>query len=524
MSYSKIPGLFLVVLLLASCGQQNTPAPVFIPTYDPFLPLPAEAQSSGGTQSEVVTTGTRRPTPEIAPVTISPVPPDADSLVLPTPTPDRGRTLPTPRSDAEQYIVQSGDTLGSIAQQYGISLETLMQNNNLTDPNLLSVGMSLNVPAPDPGAVGPSFKIIPDSELVYGPATIYFDLPGFIQSQNGYLAAYTQDVNGIMMSGPEIVEVVSRNYSVNPRLLLALLEYQSGWVTNPSPSEQTYPMGLQDANHEGLYRQLTWAADTLNRGYYLWKANALSTWALLDGSVLTIDPAINAGTAAVQYFFSQINDLPAWQKNVDGTGMLLTYVVFFGNPFKFAVEPLVSSFTKQPDLKLPYEKGEGWYFTGGPHGGWDSGSAWAALDFAPSGDIGCATSSNWVTAMADGLIVRSEDGAVMQDLDNDGYEQTGWVLFYMHIASQDRVQAGTYVFANERIGHASCEGGFSNATHVHIARKFNGEWIAVDGKIPFELEGWTSSGSGIEYDGYLSKGSLFVEALDRADELNLIVR
>lgn len=497
---------------------------MFIPTYDPFLPLPSGAQSADSDPAQVIATGTRKPTPEVVPVTISPPPADADSIILSTPTPDRGRTLPTPRIDAEQYIVQSGDTLGSIAQQYGISLETLMQNNNLTDPNMLSVGMSLNVPAPAPNAVGSSFKLIPDSELVFGPSTIYFDLPGFIQSQNGYLAGYTQDVNGIVMSGVEVINLVALNYSVNPRLLLAILEYQSGWVTNPNPSELLYPMGLQDANHEGLYRQLTWAADTLNRGYYLWRVNALSTWALLDGSILTIDPSINAGTAAIQYFFSQINDLPAWEKNVDGTGMLLTYVVFFGNPFKYTVEPLVSSFTKQPDLKLPYEKGQGWYFTGGPHGGWDSGSAWAALDFAPSGDIGCAISPNWVTAMADGLIVRSADGAVMQDLDNDGHEQTGWVLFYMHIAAEDRVQEGTYLFANERIGHASCEGGFSNATHVHVARKFNGEWIPADGRIPFDLEGWTSSGSGVEYDGYLLKGSRSVEALDRADELNLIIR
>jgi hypothetical protein len=33
-----------------------------------------------------------------------------------------------------------------------------------------------------------------------------------------------------------------------------------------------------------------------------------------------------------------------------------------------------------------------WSFTGGPHGGWDSGSAWSALDFAPPGEgAGCVT-------------------------------------------------------------------------------------------------------------------------------------
>jgi len=103
---------------------------------------------------------------------------------------------------------------------------------------------------------------------------------------------------------------------------------------------------------------------------------------------------------------------------------------------------------------------------------------------------------------------------VIQDLDNDGYEQTGWNILYMHIETRDRVQPDTYVYAGERIGHPSCEGGFSNGTHVHLARKYNGEWISADGSIPFNLDGWVSSGNGYEYDGYLTRGSTVLEALE----------
>ncbi|MBK8421009.1 LysM peptidoglycan-binding domain-containing protein [Candidatus Villigracilis saccharophilus] len=523
MSFQKILYGVFSAFLLASCSSSATP-PVIYATYDPFLPIPAGTQVFTDADPQVSVTGTRKPTPARAALTVSPIAEDAANQVQGTPTPDRGRFLPTPRLDAEQYEVLPGDTLMSIADQFGISMETLMQSNNLIDPNFLTVGMQLNVPAAVPGDVGTSFKIIPDSELVYGPASIYFDIGEFIQSQHGYLASYSQDVNGQFLNGNEIILLVAQNYSVNPRLLLALLEYQSGWVTNPQPANIDYPMGMLDVNHIGLYRQLTWAANTLNRGYYLWKANALSTWALADSTVILIDPAINAGTASVQYFFSQLDDRTAWEKDVNGTGFLLTYFVFFGNPFNFAIEPLVSTSITQPPMTLPFEKGQSWYFTGGPHGGWDSGSAWGALDFAPPGESGCSTNPHWVTAMADGLVVRSDDGAVMQDLDNDGYEQTGWVIFYMHVAAEDRIQTGQYIFASERVGHASCEGGFSNATHVHIARKFNGEWIPADGKRPFVIDGWTSSGNGIEYDGFLSKGPQTIEALDRADPLNLITR
>jgi murein DD-endopeptidase MepM/ murein hydrolase activator NlpD len=127
--------------------------------------------------------------------------------------------------------------------------------------------------------------------------------------------------------------------------------------------------------------------------------------------------------------------------------------------------------------------------------------------------------------MADGYIVRAEDGAVIQDLDNDGYEQTGWNILYMHIETRDRLQPGTYAFAGDRIGHPSCEGGLSNGTHVHIARKYNGEWIPADGNIPFNLDGWISSGNGVEYDGYLTRGATMIEAMEGVFEgINQISR
>jgi hypothetical protein len=205
--------------------------------------------------------------------------------------------------------------------------------------------------------------------------------------------------------------------------------------------------------------------------------------------------------------------------------LLLSYYVFFGNPFDRAIEPLIPASVTQPFMNLPFNEGETWYFTGGPHGGWDTGSAWAALDFAPPGEnSNCLASSLWVTAVADGLVLRASNGALIQDLDNDGYEQTGWVMLYMHIAEEGRIEPGEYVFAGEPIGHPSCEGGVSNATHVHLARKYNGEWIAADGSMPYNLDGWVSSGSGKEYDGFLTRGAQTIEALDSANELNQIFR
>jgi murein DD-endopeptidase MepM/ murein hydrolase activator NlpD len=228
-----------------------------------------------------------------------------------------------------------------------------------------------------------------------------------------------------------------------------------------------------------------------------------------------LDPTINAGTAAVQYFLSLFNNRTFWNYDVGDLGFLATYNKLFGSPFDFDIPVLVPPNLTQPAMQLPFEPNATWSFTGGPHGGWDTGSAWAALDFAPPGEpAGCVSSDAWVVAVADGWIVRAEDGAVIQDLDNDGYEQTGWDVLYMHIETRDRVQPETYVYAGQHIGHPSCEGGVSNGTHVHLARKYNGEWIPADGNLPFNLEGWVSSGNGTEYDGFLTRGSTVYEAME----------
>jgi len=348
-----------------------------------------------------------------------------------------------------------------------------------------------------------------------------------VKDKGGYLAGYSQDVNGETLSGAQILEQVALDYSVNPRLLLAVLEYRSSWVTNPTPklALDEIPFGFDDGFHIGLYRQLVWAANALNQGYYLWRAGAVTRWVLKDGSTVPVDPTINAGTAGVQNFFAQLDDYPTWLRDVSPGGFFDTYYLLFGYPFDQAIEPLVPADLVQPPMRLPFAAGETWSFTGGPHAAWDEGSAWGALDFAPpSLAPGCVESDAWVTAVADGLITRTGLGEVIQNLDGRGYEQIGWAVLYLHVENRERVQSGTYLHAGDRIGHPSCEGGIATGTHVHIARKFNGEWIAADGAVPFDLDGWISSGTGDEYVGTLTRNGERVDSYDGKTDTNQIQR
>lgn len=82
----------------------------------------------------------------------------APSSSTPTSTPavagdDEATNIPTvllPASPTSPppllYAVQEGDTLGAIAQTYGVSVEDLIAANDLADPNVLSVGQTLVIP------------------------------------------------------------------------------------------------------------------------------------------------------------------------------------------------------------------------------------------------------------------------------------------------------------------------------------------------------------------------------------------
>ena len=444
-----------------------------------------------------------------------------------TPTPDAPHYQAGAARGPETYVVQSGDMLSAIAQKYSVSVPALAQANNIADINALEAGQTLTIPVVPPQPTGPAYKIIPDSELVYGPLSTQTDVDAFIHSKGGYLATYTQDVNGETMTAAQVLVRAAQDSSINPRILLAVLEYRSGWLTNPNPDPSLgeNPFGYISDWYAGLYRQLEWAGIQFDSGYYRWRSNAVTDWVLADGSVVPVDPTINAGTAGVQNFFAQLDDYSTWLRDVSPGGFFDTYYLLFGNPFDLAIEPLVPANLVQPPLLLPFGPGETWSFTGGPHLAWDAGSPYGALDFAPPGEAqGCVETDYWVTAVADGLVTRTGDGEVIQDLDGDGNEGTGWVILYMHIESRDRVQPGTTLRAGDRVGHPSCEGGISSGTHVHLARKFNGEWMSALGPIPFNLSGWISAGTGEEYVGTLTRNGVVVENFEGNSTVNQIQR
>jgi LysM repeat protein len=449
--------------------------------------------------------------------------PTTEQIIETTATPI---ILSSVQDNTTEYIIQPGDTLSGIAAAQGISLEMLFSINSLENPDILTVGQVIKLPAP-PSQATSEFKIIPDSQLVRAPGSNTFNVADFINQQPGYIRLAVDTVNDSLLTSSEVVQRVSLEYSVDARLLLALLEFKAKWLSENKldNTAKVYPMEGQPSplgfDRSGLYKQLAWAANQLNAGYYGWKNRAWTTLEFEEAVRLLYAPSLNAGTIGVQYFLSRNSSYLNWEQSVSPEGLYQTYIAYFGDPFMNAVDPLVPIGLSQPSLALPFASGQTWFFTGGWHGGWGSGSAWAAIDFAPPDDRPdgselCYVSDYWATAVAPGMIARSGEGSVILDLDMDGDETTGWTILYLHMATDGRVPSGTIVQVGDPIGKPSCEGGFSSATHMHIARRYNGEWIptSCDQCRPgFEtpslvLGDWTSYGLiNQEYQGYMMNGT-----------------
>lgn len=445
-----------------------------------------------------------------------------DGPGIPTPLPTRPNFKP---GELVDYSAQSGDTLPALASRFNTTTSEILEANPLIPPRATTMppGLPMKIPIHFRSLWGSPFQMIPDSAFVDGPSQIGFSTPAYVASQPGWFRGYWTYAAGRDRTGAEIVDYIATNWSISPRLLLAILEYKAGALSKPTAPPKKYIMDFEQRVYAGAsnlnYLQLIWAANTLNNGYYGWRSGSLTEFYTPDGTIIRPDPWENAGTVALQYFFSRTETGDEYKASTSALGFYKTYKSLFGEPFADQIV-LIPGSLEQPTLTLPYRRHQVWTYTGGPHTGWGIGEPYAAVDFAPPCDHpGCATLNpqTQVIAMADGLIVRSGPDGVVLDLDGDGDERTGWTLYYLHLAARDRALLGQRLNAGDPMGFPSSEGGEATGTHIHVARKYNGEWILADGPLGFVLDGWIVHEGDAPYLGTLTRNGLTVTACTCSD-------
>lgn len=424
-----------------------------------------------------------------------------------------------------EYIVQSGDNLPALASRFNTTVQEIRAANSILPQRVstLPPGLPLQIPIYYRSLWGTSFQIIPDNAFIDGPRQKGFDVANFVRQQPGWLKDYEEYAGNQWLTGGEIVNHLTEMYSISPQLLLAMIEYQTHALTDPVQGALgDYPFGYQEQYHKGFYLQLVWVANTLNNGYYGWRTGRLVSVTRKDSTLENFDPWQNAATVALHYYYAQVLSGQDYDKAILGEGLIQTYMSLFGDPW-LDTTPVMEGSLEQPLLRFPFSIGETWTFTGGPHTAWGLGDPLAAIDFAPPlMGGGCQDTDVFTTAVADGVIVRSDPAEVLLDLDGDGDESTGWVIYYLHVASRDRIAVGTQVKAGDPIGHPSCEGGEATGTHIHIARKYNGEWIPADGPLAFNMEGWIVKNGAEAYLGTMQKNEQIVIACRCSDAASRI--
>jgi LysM repeat protein len=137
---SRTWGALLFFLLIAGCGPAVTSAENF--------PTPVRWQSPTVSPSRFFPTRETSLTPTLAP----------------TPT-------------LQTYTVRAGDTFGSIATKFGITVDALIGANPKVDPNILSIGTILVIPAKPVGTGTPVPTPTP-ATLVVEPAYCYAQTGG----------------------------------------------------------------------------------------------------------------------------------------------------------------------------------------------------------------------------------------------------------------------------------------------------------------------------------------------------------
>ena len=120
-------------LLLGACTRPGAAGP------ETATVPPSVRASVGPTR-----TTTRTVAPSVATVAPStaPTPPVTATVAAPAAT----ATAPA-AAGGQKYVVQSGDTLSGIADQFGVTVQQIIDANSLQNPDLLLPGQELIIPA-----------------------------------------------------------------------------------------------------------------------------------------------------------------------------------------------------------------------------------------------------------------------------------------------------------------------------------------------------------------------------------------
>lgn len=264
-------------------------------------------------------------------------------------------------------------------------------------------------------------------------------------------------------------------FSVNPSLVLALMDMRSGIITHPSVTALTKPFG-QISYQTGFLDQMDDVLVQLASDYY----NILEQQRLEFSTKHSLEVHKTAATQALERLFAAVGEWPEEQLDK----LFETHEALFGRPmatpeYEAFYSAMVTNKNARPRMQMPWQLGVTGWSSGGTHANNGASGAFSALDFARRPWPSWGGRMDPIHAAHDGVAERVTSCGLRVT------HSSGWGTFYYHLA-QVAVREGQTIRRNDRLGvyantlsQATCNGGSSTGPHVHFALLSRGTFVSL---------------------------------------------
>ncbi len=378
-----------------------------------------------------------------------------------------------------------------------------------TAPLLPSPAATPIATAPPPVTAAPDDPLFDPGRISYEANFNGPEIQAFLEARDSPLKAMHFQIGGRAASFSTVLVGLTTLYSLNPKLLLALLDLQSGLVSSQQASDEqlAWAMGYRGGGRSGLYGQLRWATRELRyavRDYALKGSGPPPPLVFADGT----RQGVSADLAFSRYILARILAPTITPDLLDPRleGLVNSYTRLFGDPrappttwpalaAPFLTRPMTPTFpvTSFFDHDTPFLRQNGslltyWgrsetdlAFAYDGHTGWDYAmsppdevlaAAAGVVMFAGASDDGCATPAQ----------------AVILDHGN------GYRTLYWHLASLS-VAAGQTVSGGALLGIAGASGCAVGA-HLHFQVQYLGRDVDPYGWCGTTPDPWAQNPAG----------------------------
>lgn len=339
-------------------------------------------------------------------------------------------------------------------------------------PNELTASPAIEITQPDLVSIS-----LGKQQLLYDyDEMLSFDVTQYLQQYAPHLVDYA-----------EAISHHAGYSSISPKLLIALIEQQTGIITTPGTEELMQQPFAALSSKKGFTEQVEDISQQLAMAFY--QEHSYSTTG--KNEKLTTD---QDAARAINQLLAQPYQKSTQQANLavlvqQQTQELVTlYEQLFGavttekNRTNNLQQQSSQSITDISNyFQLPFPVGAYWR-NGGSHTHSGSGSyPQSSLDFNQGGNWGDNLSYIWVTSAAPG-VVKYHSSCFMEVIHQDGWSSTYYHLSNIQYGTGASVQRNVAIanYASNK-SQALCNGGASTGPHLHFSMKKNGQYYHLNG-------------------------------------------